>query len=306
MIGQYPRQFVIDYASVDGDPPPDEQALKDQGVVCAFIRADYGTWRDGTAHRDAQAMLDAGMALGFYTFQLHGRKVPSHEAEAAAFAAETDRWYKGGIAILPPMVDYEIPKGNASTGLSTSELEASLVAGVGAYRNEYGVDPILYISGRVYNTTDTDCLGNPPAGPELTECPLALAHYVYKTGQATWYQDPGAPPTIPNPWNDVVPPRGHEEGIVGDNFWFHQYQGDTRGIRGIRQADVSIFHPLGTGASGKRTVWAQRRIGGGLVADGSYGPKTEEAVKDLQADHRLPVTGYVDLFTFEAVSWRNP
>jgi peptidoglycan hydrolase-like protein with peptidoglycan-binding domain len=300
-------EYLIDYAGVDENGPPDIAALKEQGIKGAIIRADYSAWKDDTFKRDASRFLDAGMILGAYSFALHGRKVASHEAEAAAFGAETDFIYRGGYQVLPPMVDYEIPKGNASTGLSTAELLSSLVASVAAYRTEYGVDPILYISGRVYNTTDTDCLGGPKAGPELTECPLALAHYIYKTGQATWFKDPGAPPTIPNPWQDLNLKTGVlPNNAVGDNYFFHQYQGDCRGIKGIRQADVNLFHPLKRGAYGKRTAWVQRRLGGGINVDGSFGPVTEEAIKDLQADHRLPVNGRIDLSTFEVVSWRKP
>jgi peptidoglycan hydrolase-like protein with peptidoglycan-binding domain len=52
-------------------------------------------------------------------------------------------------------------------------------------------------------------------------------------------------------------------------------------------------------------MWIQARLGG-LVIDGDFGPKTELAVKTLQAAMGLAADGIVGAQTFSVLSWQNP
>lgn len=297
------RQYIVDYASVDHDAPPDLAAARAAGVVGCIIRADYGRMRDDTFQRDAAHIVAAGMALGAYSFWLHGADAPipsqeTPEAELDAFDYETAGFFDGGKIAIPPMGDLEWPRGVAHTGLTRPQLMDSIRAHITTFRDHFGAWPLLYESGRVWNTTDKDTLADPPA-PDLVDCPLALAHYVLAAGQP-WDHEPHVPPTIPHPWDYAQ---------THSNYWFHQYQGDARGVPGFSSTvDVSVFNTLVPGDRSERVEWLRRRAGdAGPKATGDslvYDAALFEFVKSVQKDHGLVVDGIVGLFTWEIFAWR--
>jgi hypothetical protein len=61
---------------------------------------------------------------------------------------------------------------------------------------------------------------------------------------------------------------------------------------------------LGEGAAGDLVVWAQEHLisaGQRIAVDGSFGPKTLNAVKRFQRAHDIPATGLIDTNTWDAL-----
>jgi GH25 family lysozyme M1 (1,4-beta-N-acetylmuramidase) len=301
-------QYLADDAAVDHNVR-EPLVSRAAGIVGAIYRADYGRYKDDTFALAAQKAIDAGLVLGGYSFGLHGAEAGdlAMEAQVAAYAAETDRWYAlgnpGARPILPPMVDFELPHGWRATGVAhPDELVASLDHEVALFEDEYGVPPIVYLSGRVWNTVDADALGGPAATPRLKRCALALAHYDY-AARAPWQRSPGSTPAIPKPWNWAG---------TRSNYWIHQYQGDAIGVPGYSNTvDMSVFHPLVPGDRSERVVdWLRPRAAAhdGPAPTGDplvYDAALMRWVQEVQTDHKLDADAVIGLYTFEAMSWMS-
>lgn len=292
--------FGIDYASVDGNRPPNWSAFTAAGGSFAWLRASFAyydpghkAWRlvpDPAFERDWDA-IPAGITRGAYM----GPAVMasySPEEQVAVFAAAIDATgskLKPGID-FPPCLDIEFPQGIAGTGLSREGVLQWIRDAVGAMRATFGCWPIIYTSGRVWNDTDSDCLGNPPA-PDLVQCPLWLARYAYKTRIPAVLPPVYAPPPVPTPW--------------GDQWFLHQGQGDALGVPGFSSTvDISVFRTAKRGDKGGHVSWLQEKL---KIVDG-YGTDvfegdTEMHVEILQEEHGLVVDGVVGVKTFCAAAW---
>jgi hypothetical protein len=72
-------------------------------------------------------------------------------------------------------------------------------------------------------------------------------------------------------------------------------------LGGPPPAAAGEFAELARGAQGDLVVWAQEHLvgaGAALKVDGSFGAGTQQAVRDFQGGHGLPVTGAVDQATW--------
>jgi GH25 family lysozyme M1 (1,4-beta-N-acetylmuramidase) len=281
----------VDYASVDGSAPPDWQRAEDAGVRFAIIRGTYERWIDPTLHRDWDTAGKAGLKRSSYLFPVMGVGHPEPEQQVAAFAkALADIGGLDKLTCFPPTLDIEFPGGIAKTGHTRAELLVWIRKAITAMKDTFGAWPMLYTSGRVWNSTDVDCLGNPPA-PDLVDCPLWLAHYAYKAG-IPLQRDPGPDPVVPTPWGDA------------DNWWIHQYQGDAKPFPGFTSTtDVNRFHVMWPGAKGARVAWMQRKL---KMAEGTpavYDDVTKAAVLAFQTAHGLDADGVIGPATFIALCW---
>jgi GH25 family lysozyme M1 (1,4-beta-N-acetylmuramidase) len=288
-----------DYASVDGNKPPNFAAFKAAGGSFVWIRGSFSyydpghaswiTKGDPTFARDWKALGAAGLVRGAYLFPVLEATLNARE-QVAVFKAAVDA--AGGLrpgVDLPPCLDVEFPgKGIADTGRDRAGVLAWVRDAVAALRQTFGCWPIIYTSGRVWNDTDADCLGN-PAAPDLVECPLWLARYAYATRQPAVLPPPEGPaPPVPSPW--------------GDAWHAHQDQGDALGVPGFTATvDVDRFRAAKQGDRGGHVAWAQRKLK--IAADGVLGPLTRQAIATYQHTHGLSVNDSVDLATFCSLAW---
>jgi GH25 family lysozyme M1 (1,4-beta-N-acetylmuramidase) len=276
----------IDYASVDGDTPPNLKLARAAGLRFAIVRGSYSTWADPTAARDRDAIRAAGLTFGAYLFPVTTVKAPTPEEQVAAFvlAAGLDR-----SRDFAPVIDLEWPGGLARTGRSRAELAEWTARAVGALRQAYGCRPIVYSSTRVLMGADADALAG-AAQHAIEGCPLWLARYPYKTrieARFTTYEQLTPPPT----------PSGDPDG-----WWAHQFQGDALHFPGFSATvDLDRLNTLDAGAKGPRVAWVQERLR--IAADGAFGPVTELALKAFQASRGVEQSGRVDAATFAALSW---
>jgi peptidoglycan hydrolase-like protein with peptidoglycan-binding domain len=284
----------VDYASVDDGGTaagaPDLGKLKSAGCEFVWLRSTYICAIDHSFVRDWAALARAGLVRGAYMFPVLGSKFTA-EQQVAAFAGVVRA--AGGLRAgvdLPPCIDVEFPgRGVAVTGLDRAGVLRWLKTAVAALHTAFGVWPFIYTSGRVWNDTDTDCLGNPTAD-ELVSCPLWLARYAYKTRIPAVLPPPvTAALPVPHPW--------------GDTWFAHQDQGDALGVPGLKAtADVDRFRTAVRGDRGGHIAYVQAKLG--LTADGAFGPATEAATRAYQTGHGLSVTGAFDLATFCSLAWR--
>jgi lysozyme len=285
--------FGVDTASVAGNRNPDWVKAKATGPIgFAIIRSNYGTTRDTAFARDWPRLKEAGLVRGAYLFLRFprtGKPAPTPEAQAAAAIATIGDLEDGD---LPPALDVEFPgKGRVETGLTMQECLDGVRAAWAAFRDSYGVPPLIYTSARVWR----DDLGNVPAD-DLTESPLWLARYFFKAGpamrDASAFADGEREPPVPPPWGDA------------GNWWLHQYQGDAVSMPGFTtgKVDMNRFNAAFAGARGGRVRWLQRRLG--IAATGRFDRATVNAVRGFQDDNDLVSDGIVGPRTFAYLARR--
>lgn len=285
----------VDYASVDGNLRPDLGKFKAAGGSFAWLRASFGeyqthgAWRivpDPTFARDWGTLAAAGLVRGAY---MGPAVMASHTPEEQVGVFKTSVDASGGLrpgVDFPPCLDVEFPQGISGTGLDRAGVLTWIRAAVAEMRRLFGCWPIIYTSGRVWNDTDADCLGAPPA-PDLVECPLWLARYAYATRQQAVIPPLPMSPPVPTPW--------------GDEWHAHQGQGDALGVPGFSATvDVDRFRGAAQGDHGGHVAWAQRRLK--VTADGSFGTDTAAAVRQVQASRGLPTDAIIGPRTFCAIA----
>jgi GH25 family lysozyme M1 (1,4-beta-N-acetylmuramidase) len=290
----------VDYAGVDGNKPPDLAAFKRAGGAFVWVRASFAyydpghkAWvlaRDPVFARDWAAIGAAGLPRGAY---MGPAIMASHSATEQVGVFYASVAAAGGLRPgidFPPCLDIEFPQGIVGTGLNRAGVLKWIREAVAEMTRLFGVRPIIYTSGRVWNDVDADCLGGPPA-PDLSDCPLWLARYAYATRR---------PAVIPPPDNLPAPPVPHP---WGDEWHAHQDQGDAIGCPGFSATvDIDRMRPAAKrGDVGGHVAWYQRRRG--LAPDGHFGPKTDADVRQFQRDRGLAETGEIDLQTFVVACW---
>src|SRR5437764_3706512 len=241
--------FGIDYGSVDGNKPDFAKAKSEGKLHFSIVR---GWCWQGDPHwkRDWSILKDNGIVRGTYLFLVFpkgGQKPPSPEKQTKAFLDYVGSMEKTDF---PPTVDVEFPgKGRSETGMSAAECLDGVRQSWKVIKDALGVAPMIYTSKRVWHEDLSDL-----AAPDLIESPLWLTPYVVKEHMPP-ILDPEKfkggkyDPKVPPPWGD------------GDNWWIHQYQGDSRGMPGFFQVDMNRFHGMVKGATGERVKWVQRRLG---------------------------------------------
>ncbi len=290
---------AIDYASVDEDKVPDTAAAVAAGVVAVQIRAeyDYGArpFEDGDWHRDHEAWQKAGMLVGPYVIVnwLDGVEPEARISQLVKIVGALDPRIN-----LVPAFDIEFPRGILGTTHTRAQIMVLVRKYVKALRDAFGVWPELYDSGRVWNTLDTDTLGNPPA-PDLTDCSQWCAHYPVSRGLAPI--NPSAIPSglgmhgAPNPWGYA---------------WKHQYQGDTKGHPGFSSTvDLTRFNYARLSNVGPQIGWLNRRLDAAnvLLAKGPsplvFDDMCDARVRSFQTRSGLPADGVVGFGTHNALNW---
>lgn len=279
-----------DYASVDGNLPPDWPRVKTKASF-AIVRATYSTYVDPTFKRDWAAITAAGVTRGAYMFLCYGKGFASPEDQAQAFV---DAVGKLGIHDFVPALDVEFPHGVKPTGLTVPQAIEWITRAWNVLTQAYSVPPMIYTSARVW---DEDL--NNPVIPGMAESPAWLAKpwpYAVRTMAqigpdadklfASGRYDPQVPPM----WNGM--------------WWLHQYQGDAFRFPGFSATvDISRFHVLSKGEISPRVSWVQRRLG--EVQNGVFDAQLETAIRALQLRYGLTVDGVIRPKTFAVIAWHN-
>lgn len=291
-MGRSSRVYLgIDIASVDGNKPVDWDAASKAGCTFAIFRGAYQTWQDPTWTKESQRARDAGLVVGAYLFPVMSRSAPSARAQVAALRASMGKVQLGDLA---PVLDVEFPGGISKTGRSRAQLLTWISDAVSEMQAQFRITPMIYTSARVWDGEDEDALDADRTTPEtLTQCPLWLARYPYKTRISAVTDSATvaslALPPVPKAWG-------------ADNVWIHQYQGDALRYPGFSATeDMNRFFELARGAKGSRVKWVQARVSAAI--DGDFGPATEALVRSYQQANGLPVSGIVDPRTFAYLSW---
>jgi hypothetical protein len=268
----------VDYASVDGNRPPNWATFKAAGGSFAWLRASFAyydhshaAWAlvsDPTFARDWKS-IPAELIRGAY---MGPAIMTSHSAEEQVAVFEKAVRNQGGLRAgldFAPCIDAEFPQGISGTGMDRAGVVEWLRKAAVAMKSAFGVSPIIYTSGRVWNDSDTDCLGDPFAPAELLACDLWLARYAYKTRiQAILPPPDGNDPPVPHPW--------------GDEWMAHQDQGDALGVPGFSATtDVDRFRGAIQGDHGGHVKRAQERLGLAST-DGVFGQETAAALRAYQ------------------------
>lgn len=277
-----------DYASVDKNAKPDFGKAKAAGARFVFVRGVYGRDASGEPYldpcweRDKDAIVAAGLKRTAYMYICYpkaGSKTPLPDDQAQAFI---DYVHLVPGKDMVPVIDIE----QESTLTAAAMYEWSRVI-ARRLRDHYGAWPAIYTSARVWSEN----LDSHPPG-ELLNCPLWLAKPWPWKIRSPVHLD-GAPAYSPT----TIPEFG--------NAWmFYQYQGDAIDWPGFSSTvDASRCRAYGIGARGQQVMWTQHRLG--ITADGIFGPKTEQAVKDFQRAHGLSIDGIVGLNTYTPLAWQN-
>jgi peptidoglycan hydrolase-like protein with peptidoglycan-binding domain len=280
----------VDFASIDGNAPPDFVAAKKAGARFAIPRAVYGRsvvpggsqpFLDPVWMRDKNAIVAAGLLRSAYLFicyPKHGVYTPPPEEQANSFIEYVQLTPNKDFV---PMIDVE----EDSSVLTADEQFDWTLQIAERLRDHYGTWPGMYTSARVW----IEVMKDHSPGP-LLQCPLWLAKPWPWLANTPAHLD-GAPAYSPT----TIPEWGSQ-------YFFYQYQGDATHFPGFdKTVDISRFRVFGKGAQGAHVVWIQHRLG--IIADGVYGPNTEAAVKALQAKHGLAADGIVGPQTFTVLCW---
>ena len=279
-------EIAFDYASVDGNKPPD---LTEFGRACvahgslahiAIFRGSYGTDPDPTIDRDWGVAQRLGMTCGAYLF-LRMNQVP--EDQVHVFAQTVGPLTRHDLV---PILDVE------ATGLLAQQEIDQVHRAWMAMRDIYGVPPMIYTSDRVWR----EDLGSLPAG-EMVDSPLWLAKPWPWQTRTPAQLSPGPfangnyDPAVPASWGGAK------------NWWMHQYQGDAFPTPGFTSTvDLSRFHPMVQGESGIRVSWVQRRLG--WPTNGLFDSSMSSRLRAFQRDAGLVADAIIGPQTFTRVAWQ--
>lgn len=295
----------VDYASVDGNAPPNRAAFLAAGGRMVWQRASFcdydahhGAWRcmaDPHLLRDWSGWRLPQVTRGAYWIVVpQATQSPVEQVNVFYHALLAAGGLVRGVD-FPPCIDIEFPRGITGTGLSIPQLMTWIRTAIAEMRRLFGVAPMIYTSARVWDDTDADCLRSPPA-PDLVDCPLWLARYAYKTRQPAVLPPPNGAPPVPSSWYYWV-------------AW--QDQGDALGVPGFSATtDVDEFHVARPGDRGGLVTYLQRKLA--HLADPQRGPlnvtgvmdgPTVDAVRALQVARGLAPDAIVGPATGVAIMW---
>lgn len=281
--------ITVDYASVDGNDPPDWAAAK---AAChrdgstlggVFFRGAYGTLPDLTVGRDWRRAQDAGLVTGAYLFLRNVRGQPPVD-QVHAFANAVGALTANDFV---PVIDVE-----DSWPSPQDELEA-LGEAWDAMVEIYGVPPMIYDSNRVW----VEDLHNMAAGkmtrsPQWTAKPWPWPVRHPAQLSPAPFAGTAYDPVVPAPWGP-------------GNWWLHQFQGDARPMPGFSNTvDLSRFYLMTEGETGPRVSEVQSRLG--WPTSGVFDADMTGRVRALQKFHGLAVDGVIGPNTFTRIFWTPP
>lgn len=260
------------------------------GIGFAFVRAMENTSVDTEYNRYVADCRAAGIPTSAYHLLHWGAGAASPEEqmhELLTFLGPNDRHR------FPPCIDVEFPHGREATGLTAGQAYDWLLRAVAVVRAAIGAWPMIYTSSMVW--TDPASLNNVP-GDELVECPMWVKYWPLPVGSQALY----SASMVSGLGDPVVPPPWHSAWSI------QQYQGDAVNCPGFAtKVDMNRTRDLKLGDHNATVAWCQRRAGG-LVADGSFGPKTDARIKEIQTSNGLAADGIVGYFTMSLLAWMNP
>ncbi len=266
------------------------RAKSEASISFALFRSNDGASADLSFRREWQRMKDAGIVRGAYLF-LYFRSDPVAQATAVTKTLPLGLIERGDF---PPTLDIEFPGGRLRTGMTAQQCLDHVRKARTVLKNYYGVAPMIYTSQNVW-----DELSNPRA-PDLSESPLWVKDYPFKSGPArlSW---PVPPPRLPLPWREPTMPV-----TQGNNWWIHQYQGDAIGLPGFSTAkvDMNRFNTMVRGETGARVKWVQRRLG--IAQNGTFDAAMDIALRAFQRRNGLAESAMIDPRTFAYLCWSNP
>ena len=288
--------FGVDYASVDGNNPPDWAAAKASGLTFVIARGAYGVYHDPIMPRDWDAIRRAGLVRGAYLFLRYMKDGVTPEDQVKAFEAAIP----GGFAStdFAPALDVEFPGGLAATGMTAAEAIAWTTRAWRAMVDTFGVAPMIYTSARVW----AEDLHNPMIQELLESAPWLAKPWpwaVRSPARLRWpYTGGDFDPTVPPMWGR-------------QNWWIHQYQGDALRCPGFTATvDLNRFHDLACGETSTRVTWMLRRLGPIERIDpmqaATFDAFTATRVREFQRAWHLVDDGIVGVRTFAALSWCRP
>ncbi|HEY0190323.1 MAG TPA: GH25 family lysozyme [Kofleriaceae bacterium] len=276
----------MDYASVDGNLPPDFAAMYAWGARFAFIRAAY------TAHgvietdtfwaRDQAAARAAGLRVAPYMFLSWATAIEAQVARLSEVYGEA------GAGDLPVALDVE------SITAPPAQVLARVEAAVTALRARYRT-VMIYTSADVWQT-----LGD-PASELCGGCPLWLkVSYPWKRlNPPRLEQVPHVDQTaLPRPWREAGSPGAFIE----------QFQGDAIEVPGLAYkaneygtADLNVFLSYVASASDPRTAWVRGKLAATGFPNGTSVDALASAIRAFQAARQLTVDGAIGPSTWAAL-----
>lgn len=234
----------------------DWKKVKADGIKFAIIRAGYGrTTKDSYVDANANGCIENGIAIGFYWF-LYCTNVAEAEKNAEMFHSVISK-YKDKIT-MKVWCDFEYDTDKNANQKGVTFTKATRTACVNAFckkMESYGYE--------VGNYANQDYLNNKF---DKIDYPLWFAKYSSTKGS-----------------RDCV-------------MWQYSSKGSVAGING--NVDMNIYYDntvkvkmptLKKGAKGDSVKILQYELnkkGSNLVVDGSFGSKTESAVKDYQSKNK--------------------
>lgn len=266
--------YVIDYALVDGNHPPDCHAAKAAGASIVGIRGAWG-YRgkasiDPTFLRDAAAWRDAGVRVFAYLFL-------DFETDIAAQVDALTSSYVRQDADLPVAIDLEMDAAPPGTTAQTRLFAAQMA--LARLQAHYGKSAVMaYTSAAqwVDHFGDFDSIS-------MDTAPLWLkTPYAWNPRNAPHLDSCGPLGELPRPWRSVG----------GPGAFLQQFQGDAIGWPGMSSTvDVSRFLTFtATDTSDDRRFWVAQHVGcraqdlhtalpiwqkaHNLIPDGIVGPAT--------------------------------
>jgi peptidoglycan hydrolase-like protein with peptidoglycan-binding domain len=297
----------VDYASIDDNASPSWPLVKQPAsdgstVQFAILRAVYGDWIDTTFLRDYPNISAVGLIPGGYLYPRYkngqGTVLTPELMVSQLVKAFAQVGFRRGKD-LPPVIDIESGGSPVAFGVSAADALKWYERIYELIKTEFGIAPIIYTSGRVWREDLHNLL------TEMIDCALWVTKPwpwpVHTTAQRSITQafaNGAYDPDVPLPWG-------------GGNWAVGQYQGDAWNYPGVTKAngttgqvDCNRFHTIKEGAKGPYVRWYQLRLG--VTADGQFGPKTTQAVKDFQAKHGLVADGIIGVRTFAPIGWVKP
>jgi hypothetical protein len=293
----------VDWASVDGNKPPDWNSF---GAACtanggraamAIIRGCWGTQRDLTLARDLEKAWDAGLVVGAYLYL----RMPNAgffappETQVDAFAMSYGTPPPRPRSLVPTLDVEDTGLWNQGHGPAARQELEWVTRAWSRMRDIYGAPPMIYTSDRVW----TEDLHRLPS-VEMSQSPLWVAKPwpidVRRPAQLSdaLFKDGRNDPVVPGPWGDR-------------NWWLHQYQGDALPTPGFsKTVDLSRFRVMRVGEVGARVAWVRDRLAlpnVGTPPVAVFDADMLRAVRTFQADKRLEVDGIIGPQTFAALSW---
>jgi GH25 family lysozyme M1 (1,4-beta-N-acetylmuramidase) len=242
----------VDYASVDGNKPPDFAKARAAGLSFAIIRGAYtyehSALADANLTRDRDAAQRAGLRVGTYLIVGYDPSGPSPEEQAQALIKAYGARRENEMPVALDAETNSLDHGKATGDARRAWLERAY----DALRAYYGV-VTTYTSANQWAENFGDADSRLGDGPLWVKVP-----YPWKAGQKPHPESCPAVGELPRPWRRPESPGA----------WIEQYQGDAKGSSGFSDTvDLNRFLPyVDDGRADARSQWVRARLAAANVA----------------------------------------